>query len=220
MLDALKQKFSWDDGVNRFYQALAQDAVYVDPNKLVTFLDNHDTDRYLSVIGEDLDKYRIGLTWLLTTRGIPSMYYGTEILMKNFKDPSDAEVRRDFPGGFPGDKENKFEAAGRNDRENNAFQFVRKLATYRRDNPVLHTGKLMQFLPQDGTYVYFRYDGTKTVMVATNTNDKEISLDTARFAERMNGFSSARNVLTDATVRDLKAIKLPAKTALVLELKK
>ncbi|MBC8156089.1 MAG: glycoside hydrolase family 13 protein [Bacteroidetes bacterium] len=220
MLDALKQKFSWDDGVNRFYQALAQDAVYVDPGTLVTFLDNHDTDRYLSVIGDDLDKYRIGLTWLLTTRGIPSMYYGTEILMKNFKNPSDAEVRRDFPGGFPGDKENKFEAAGRTKPENEAFEFVRKLATYRRNNPVLHTGKLMQFLPQEGVYVYFRYDATKTVMVATNTGDKEISLDTARFAERMTGFTTARNVLTDAPVGDLKTIKLPAKTAVVLELGK
>lgn len=220
MLDALKQKFSWDDGVNRFYQALAQDAVYQDPSTLVTFLDNHDTDRYLSVIGDDFDKYKIGLTWLLTTRGIPSMYYGTEILMKNFKDPSDAEVRRDFPGGFPSDKENKFEASGRNDREKAAFQFVRKLATYRRDNPVMHTGKLMQFLPQDGTYVYFRYDGNKTVMVATNTNDKEISLDTVRFTERMKGFSSARNVLTDEVIPDLKLIKLPAKTAQVLELTK
>ncbi|QJW89496.1 glycoside hydrolase family 13 protein [Spirosoma taeanense] len=220
MLDALKQKFSWDDGVNRFYQALAQDAVYQDPNKLVTFLDNHDTDRYLSVIGDDLDKYRIGLTWLLTTRGIPSMYYGTEILMKNFKDPSDAEVRRDFPGGFVGDRENKFEASGRSSRENEAFQYVRKLANYRRSTPTLHTGKLMQFLPQDGTYVYFRYDGNKTVMVATNTNDKEISLDTSRFAERMNGFTSARNILTDATLNDLKLVKLPAKTALVLELMK
>lgn len=218
MLDALKQKFSWDDGVNRFYQALAQDAVYQDPTKLVTFLDNHDTDRFLSVIGDDLDKYKIGITWLLTTRGIPSMYYGTEILMKNFKDPSDAEVRRDFPGGFPGDKNNKFEAAGRTDRENEAFQFVRKLATYRRNTPALHSGKLMQFLPQDGTYVYFRYDGTKTVMIATNTEEKEILLDTSRFAERMNGYSSARNVLTDQSITDLKQIKLPAKSALVLEL--
>ncbi|GAB3886416.1 glycoside hydrolase family 13 protein [Spirosoma agri] len=215
--NALKQK-------NReafpIYETLAQDAVYVDPTKLVTFLDNHDLDRYFSVIGEDYDKYKIGLTWLLTTRGIPSMYYGTEILMKNFKDPSDAEVRRDFPGGFAGDKENKFETAGRTDRENEAFQFVRKLATYRRDNPVMHTGKLMQFLPQDGTYVYFRYDGTKTVMIATNTGDKDISLDTVRFAERMNGFTSARDVMTDATLSDLKLIKLPAKTALVLELRK
>ncbi len=220
MLEALKQKFSWDDGVNRFYQALAQDAVYQDPTKLVTFLDNHDTDRYLSVIGDDFEKYKIGLTWLLTTRGIPSMYYGTEILMKNFKDPSDAEVRRDFPGGFPGDKENKFETSGRNDRENEAFLFVRKLATYRRDNAVMHTGKLMQYLPQDGIYVYFRYDANKTVMVATNTGDKEISLDTTRFSERMRGFTSARNVLTDVTMSDMKLVKLPAKTALVLELGK
>lgn len=214
---ALKEK---NNNAFPLYETLAQDAVYVDPTKLVTFLDNHDLDRYFSVIGEDFDKYKIGLTWLLTTRGIPSMYYGTEILMKNFKNPSDAEVRRDFPGGFPGDKENKFEAAGRNDRENEAYIFVRKLATYRRDNPVMHTGKLMQFLPLDGTYVYFRYDGTKTVMVATNNTDKEISLDTARFAERMNGFTSAKNVLTDATLSDLKLIKLPAKTALVLELQK
>lgn len=215
--NALKEK---NNNAFPLYETLAQDVVYVDPTKLVTFLDNHDLDRYFSVIGEDFDKYKIGLTWLLTTRGIPSMYYGTEILMKNFKDPSDAEVRRDFPGGFPGDRENKFETAGRTDRENEAHQFIRRLATYRRDNPVMHTGKLMQFLPQEGTYVYFRYDGSKTVMVATNTNDKEISLDTARFAERMEGFTSAKNVLTDATVSDLKLIKLPAKTAVVLELGK
>ncbi|QKZ12930.1 glycoside hydrolase family 13 protein [Spirosoma sp. KUDC1026] len=214
--DGLKTKSN--DGVNRFYEALAQDAVYVNPNKLVTFLDNHDTDRYLSMIGEDFDKYKIGLTWLLTTRGIPSMYYGTEILMKNFKDPSDAEVRRDFPGGFPGDKVNKFEAAGRTDRENEAFQHVRKLATYRRDTPALHSGKLMQFLPQDGTYVYFRYDDKKTIMVATNMTDKDVSLDTRRFVERMKGFAKARNVLTDQDLSDLSLIKLPTKTATVLEL--
>jgi glycosidase len=220
MLDGLKQNFSWDDGVNRPYQALAQDAVYADPTKLVTFLDNHDTDRYLSVIGDDFDKYKIGLTWLLTTRGIPSMYYGTEILMKNFKDPSDAEVRRDFPGGFSGDKENKFEAAGRTDKENDAFNFVKRLANYRRVTPALHSGKLTQYLPQNGTYVYFRYDAGKTVMVATNSTEKEISLDTDRFYECMNGFTSAKNVLTDEKLTDLKLLKLPAKTALVLELGK
>ena len=218
--DALNQKYDWDSGVNRIHQVLAQDDVYADPNKLVTFLENHDTDRYLSVIGDDFDKYKLGVTWLLTTRGIPHWYYGTEILMKGTKNPTDAEVRKDFPGGFPGDKDNKFETAGRTDRENEAFQFVRKLATYRRDNAVMHTGKLMQFLPQEGTYVYFRYDASKTVMVATNTGDKEISLDTARFAERMAGFTAARNILTDATISDLNVIKLPAKTALVLELRK
>jgi len=218
MLDGLKQKFSWDDGVNKPYQALAQDAVYVDPNKLVTFLDNHDTDRFLSVIGDDFDKYKMGMTWLLTTRGIPSMYYGTEILMKNFKNPSDAEVRRDFPGGFPGDAANKFTAAGRTDKENEAFDYVRKLARYRKATPALHSGKLTQYLPQNGVYVYFRYDKNKAVMIATNSNDAETPLETARFAERMAGFTTARNVLTDAKITDLKTLKLPAKTAAVLEL--
>ena len=218
--DALTQKYDWDTGLNRLHQVLAQDGVYADPNKLVTFLENHDTDRYFSVIGDDFDKYKLGVTFLLTTRGIPHWYYGTEILMKGTKNPTDAEVRKDFPGGFSGDKENKFEAAGRTDRENEAFLFVRKLATYRRDNPVMQRGKLMQFLPQEGTYVYFRYDPTKTVMVAMNTGDKEISLDMARFAERTNGFSSARNILTDATLSDLKYVKLPAKSSIVLELQK
>ena len=220
MLDALRQPISYDGGVQRFYQTLAQDAVYQDPNKLVTFLDNHDHNRFLSEIGDDLDKYKMGLTWLLTTRGIPSMYYGTEILMKNFKDPTDAEVRRDFPGGWAGDKEDKFTAAGRSARENEAFDYVRKLATYRRAHPVLHTGKLMQYLPDNGLYVYFRYDAASTVMVASNTSDKPAALATARFAERMSGFTKARNVLTGEQLGSLASLTLPAKTAVVLELAK
>ena len=220
MLDALRQPISYDGGVQRFYQTLAQDAVYQDPNKLVTFLDNHDHNRFLSEIGDDLDKYKMGLTWLLTTRGIPSMYYGTEILMKNFKDPTDAEVRRDFPGGWAGDKEDKFTAAGRSARENEAFDYVRKLATYRRAHPVLHTGKLMQYLPDNGLYVYFRYDAAGTVMVASNTSDKPAALATARFAERMSGFTKARNVLTGEQLGSLASLTLPAKTAVVLELAK
>ncbi|QNH61149.1 glycoside hydrolase family 13 protein [Hymenobacter sediminicola] len=210
----------WDNGVQRVYQALAQDAVYQDPGKLVTFIDNHDHNRYLSEVGEDISKYKMGLTWLLTTRGIPSMYYGTEILMKNFKDPSDAEVRRDFPGGWPGDAQNKFTAAGRTAPENDAFSFVRTLATYRRTHPALHSGKLMQYLPQDGLYVYFRYDASGTVMVATNSTDKAAALPTARFSERMSGFSKARNVLSNEALSSLSTIQLPAKTAVVLELQR
>jgi len=218
--DALRQNFGWDEGVSRLYQTLAQDIVYADPMKLVTQLDNHDTDRYLSVMGDDFDKYKMGVTWLLTTRGIPSWYYGTEILMKNFKVPTDAEVRRDFPGGFPDDKENKFTAQGRNAKENEAFGYVSKLAHYRNATPAVHSGKLMQYVPQDGVYVYFRYDESKTVMIASNTQDKEKSLDTSRFSEKMNGFSGARNVLTEEVINSLSVVKLPAKTVVVLELMK
>ena len=220
LLDALKQPVGWDTGVQRLYQTLAQDAVYQDPNKLVTFVDNHDHDRYLSVIGDDLDKYKMGLTWLLTTRGIPSLYYGTEVLMKNFKDPTDAEVRRDFPGGWLGDKKDKTKAADRTPRENEAFNFVRQLANYRRTHSALQTGKLVQYLPENGYYVYFRSDATGTVMVASNTTDKPISLNTNRFAESMARFTHAKNVLTDESLTSLATIPLPAKTAVVLELRK
>ncbi len=218
--DALRQNYGWDDGVNRLYNTLAQDIVYEDPNKNVTSLDNHDLDRFLSVIGDDFEKYKIGVTWLLTTRGIPSWYYGTEILMKNFKSPTDAEVRKDFPGGFPGDTENKFTAAGRTQKENEAFDYVKKLAHYRKNIPALHSGKLMQYVPVDGVYVYFRYDADKTIMIATNSMDKERTVDTSRFSERMAGFTSGRNVMTGEGVESLTELKLPAKTAMVLELMK
>ncbi|GEO11483.1 glycoside hydrolase family 13 protein [Segetibacter aerophilus] len=220
IVDALKQRFGWDEGVSRLYQTLAQDGLYADPMKLVTSLDNHDMDRFLSMIGEDFERYKMGVTWLLTTRGIPSWYYGTEILMKNTRNPSDAEVRRNFPGGFPGDRDNKFTSKGRSKKENDAFDYVKKLTNYRKTTPALHSGKLVQYVPNEGIYVYFRYDNNKTIMVATNTNDKETKLETKRFSERMNGFTRARNVMTSETISNVSTLTLPAKTAIVLELVK
>jgi glycosidase len=129
-------------------------------------------------------------------------------------------VRLDFKGGWPEDKVNKFTAAGRTEKENEAFNYVRKLATYRKNNEVLQTGKMMQFVPQDGIYVYFRYNADKTVMMLMNGEEKEVSLSTARFAERTTGFTQAINVATDEVLTDISQIKIPAKTTLVLELKK
>ncbi len=216
--DALNQKIGWDEGVQRMYQTLALDYLYEDPTKNVVFLDNHDTDRYLSVVGEDLNKYRMGLVWLLTTRGIPQLYYGTEILMKNYKDPSDAEVRRDFPGGFAGDKDNKFLSSGRTTAENEAFDFVKKLATYRKNTPALHSGKLMQFIPEQGVYVYFRYDKQKTIMVVMNSAEEAIALETGRFKERIGTFARATDVISGATMDLSQPIPLQARTAYILEL--
>ncbi|AEI51465.1 glycoside hydrolase family 13 protein [Runella slithyformis] len=217
--DGLRESFGWDTGINRVYQALSQDFLYHDPTKMVTFLENHDTDRFFSVIGEDFNKYKLGVAWLLTTRGIPHFYYGTEVLMKNVKNPTDAEVRKDFMGGWKSDKENKFTAAGRTARENEAFEFVKKLANYRKNTPALHSGKLMQFVPQNGFYVYFRYNAQKTIMVVMNTNAEAATLETARFAERMAGFTAAKNVLTDESLPSLTTLRIPAMTAWVLELK-
>ena len=187
--------------------------------QLVTFLENHDTDRYFSVVGEDFQKYKMGVTWLLTMRGIPQFYYGTEVLMKNFKNPTDAEVRRSFEGGWQGDKSNKFVEAGRTAQENEAFEFVKKLANYRKNTPALHTGQLLHFVPQDGIYVYFRYDAQKTIMVVSNTNKTTSTLNTARFVEGIKNHTTAMEVLTNQTIADLKTLTVPAQTTWVLELK-
>ena len=114
MLEALKKNYGWTDGVNRLYTTLAEDMLYKDPMNNCIFLDNHDMDRFYSVAGEDYANFQMGIGLLLTERGIPHLYYGTEILMKNFKNPSDAMVREDFPGGFPGDQKNKFLSFGKN----------------------------------------------------------------------------------------------------------
>ena len=219
MLDALKQDFGWDTGVNKLYTTLAQDLVYADASKNVNFLENHDHDRYFSVIGEDFQMYKMGITWLLTTRGIPHFYYGTEILMKNFKNPSDAEVRQDFPGGWKEDAVNKFVASGRNDRENEAFNFVKKLANYRRTSEAITKGKLMQFVPENGIYVYFRYTNNQKLMVISNTNKAEKELKTDRFSEILKGAKTAINVLSDENLSDISTLKIPAMATWVLEIK-
>ena len=217
--EALNGKEGWDGGVNRLYGILAQDFVYHDPTKNVVFLDNHDMDRFFSVVDEDFNKYKVGMTMLLTLRGIPQTYYGDEILMKNRSRP-DGLVRSDFPGGFPGDKVDKFTAAGRTDRENEAFNYVRTLANYRKNTTALQTGKMMEYIPQKGIFVYFRYDAKSTVMVIYNSGDKDATLTTDRFVERMAGFTKAKNVMTGEQLPAITNININSKDALVLELAK
>ncbi len=214
ILDALRQ----DINFNRIYSTLAMDALYQDPNLNLIFLDNHDHDRFFSIVGEDINKYKLGVGFLLTTRGVPQIYYGTENLTKNFKNPSDAEVRKDFEGGWADDKVNKFLASGRTEKENEAFNFVKKLANYRKTNEALQTGKLTQYLPEFGFYVYFRHTSNKTVMVIMSQNKEDKTLDTKRFKENMQGINSAKNVMTDALITDLKTLIIPANTFTILEL--
>ncbi|KIA91966.1 alpha-amylase [Pedobacter kyungheensis] len=216
--EALNGKNGWTDGINRLYDVVAHDFLYQDPTRNCIALDNHDMSRFYSVVNEDFDKYKMGMAILLTMRGIPQMYYGTEILMKNFSNP-DGLVRSDFPGGWEGDKKDKFVADGRTAKENEAFNFVRTLANFRKNSAALQNGKLMQFVPQDDVYVYFRYNAEPkgAVMVIVNNTEKEKSLNTDRFAERTTGITTAKNVISGENI-DFKNIKVPAKTTLVLEL--
>lgn len=217
---AFNEKFDWGKGLNRLYTALSNDLVYENPDLNMTFLDNHDQHRFFSVIKEDLRKYKMAVGFLLTTRGVPQIYYGTEVLVKNFKDPSDAEVRRDFPGGWPGDPQNKFTAAGRTAQENEAFNFVKKLGNYRKTAPALGQGKLTQYLPVDGVYVYFRHTPQQTVMVLMNQNEDARTIATKRFSEQMVGFTKGKNILMDTALTDLSNIFVPGMSIMVVELEK
>lgn len=219
IFEALDGKEGWVDGINRLYAIVAQDFLYKDPTKNVIFLDNHDMSRMYSVLGENFDKFKAGMGILLTMRGIPQMYYGTEILMKNFSNP-DGLVREDFQGGWLQDSVNKFSEVGRNILENEAFNYVKLLANFRKSSSALQTGKLMQFVPEKGVYVYFRYNDSQTIMVIVNSHDTAQKLDTKRYAERMKGFSNAENVLTQEKINDLGLINIPPKTTLILSLKK
>jgi glycosidase len=218
--EALNGKPGWTDGVFRLYNTLSQDFLYKDATRNLIFWDNHDMHRFFSVINEDMNKYKSGMALLLTLRGIPQLYYGTEILMKNFSNP-DGLVRLDFPGGWPGDKANKFTAAGRTAPENDAFNFVKKLANYRKNSTALQTGKMIQYVPEDGMYVYFRVSpdaAGKTVMVILNGDDKAKTLNTARFAEQMTNTASLLNIVSGEKLNTTTTINVPAKTTLVLEL--
>ena len=219
LAEALNGKDGWTDGVNRLYLVLAQDFLYQNPTRNVVFLDNHDMSRFYSVVGEDFNKYKAGMALLLTTRGIPQIYYGDEILMKGKSSP-DGLVRSDFPGGWAGDKANKFTNEGRTDSERVAFNYVRTLANYRKQTPALQTGKLMQYIPEKGIYVYFRYDAAKTIMIIYNSETKEQNLSTDRFNERTAGFTRAKNVITNESISNIGSITIPGKTTLVLELNK
>lgn len=193
---AMNEKFGWTDGVNRLYNTTAQDYVYKDPMRQVIFLDNHDLSRFYSVVGEDTAKYKMALSWLLTFRGIPQLYYGNEILMPGFTSPNDGYVRLDFPGGWNGDTLNKFTTAGRTEKENNVFNHLSRLANFRKKSSAIKTGKMMQYLPNDGLYVYFRYDDKQTIMCIMNTSETEKQVDFGKYAERTTGFSSGTDVVS------------------------
>ena len=216
--EAVNKGPGWQDGVAKIYYTLAQDYFYQDPYKNLVFLDNHDMSRFFTVVKEDLNKYKSGMALLLTTRGIPQVYYGTELLFTGDGRPSWGTFRKDFPGGWPGDSANKFTESGRTADEQEAFQFARTLIRYRNATPALQTGKLMQFTPMDGVYTFFRYDDSKTIMVVINTSSHDKIIDTGRYEERMKGFNHAKNVVTGETLSSLTTLSVGKNTPLILEL--
>jgi glycosidase len=198
--ESLTTPQGWTEGISRLYTTLSHDYLYKDPNLNVTFLDNHDLDRFYSKIGEHPEKFMTGMNWLLTMRGIPMLYYGTEILMKNFSHP-DGLVREDFPGGWSEDPVSKFKSEGRSTEEQKVFSHLQQLIQLRKQHAALSSGKLTHYIPQGGTYAYFRYDQKDTFMIVANTHETAARLST----KRMGQFLSEGKQLVDAINGQLEA---------------
>lgn len=215
---AFNEKDGWNQGLDKLYFSIGMDYVYPNPQNLMIFADNHDMTRFSNIIGSDIRKFKMAMAFLLTMRGYPQLYYGTEIMMNGDKGKGDGDLRKDFPGGWPGDSRNAFTSAGRTQTETEAFNFMKTLLNWRKQNPVIHSGNLVHFLPQNNCYVYFRYNDQKKVMVILNNHDSESrKLDTSRFKEIMKDHSSGYDVVTARNI-DLNSIDIAPKSAMVIEL--
>ncbi len=218
--EALNREQGWTEGVCRIYYTLAKDNFYEDAARNLIMLDNHDVSRFYTVVQENYSKYKSGMAFLLTMRGIPQIYYMTELLGSGNEWPSHGNIRKEFPGGWAGDKVNKFTPAGRTPEEAAAYNYARTLIRYRNTHEVLQTGKMMQFVPENSVYVYFRYnEKDHPVMVVLNTANEERTVDTGRFSEMIKGRTSALDITTGQTISDLKSLKLEKNSVLVLELR-
>ena len=205
----------WWKGWNRIYNSLCYDYLYTDPSSVMAFIENHDTDRYLGN-GKDSTALKQAYALLLTMKRIPQLYYGTEILMNGTKTETDGNVRQDFPGGFPGDKVNKFTREGRTKAENAMFDWTSRLLHWRQNNDVIINGSQTQFIPHHGVYVLARQHNGKTVLTILNGKKADNQVDVARYAEVIGSHTTATDVLTGATVDLTKNIPLTQRQAMVL----
>ena len=208
----------WDQKMNKIYKVFQNDFLYANPNDLMVFLENHDTTRINEILS-DIGEYKIVTTLMATVRGVPQTYYGTEIGMRGLKENGDADLRRDFPGGWPDDKRTAFSAQGRTSIENSYYNFTAKLFRWRKNEPVIHHGKTMHYSPKNEVYTYFRYTDDKTIMVMLNANEEPQTVDLERFAQRIGTAEKGQDVFTDEHISLTSPIKLPAKSTILISFK-
>ena len=204
-------------GLNEIYNRLSLDYLYANKQKVLTFLDNHDTDRFLREKPSNLASWKQGIAFLLTTRGIPQIYYGTELLMFGSKKRTDGDIRLDVPGGFPGDSHNEFTPEGRSALQNEAYNFLSRIAQWRKGNDVIARGSLKHFMPDNGMYVYERSLDDKRVIVIMNGTDRTLDIDMSKYKEIMQPGMVFHDVVTGEDVTIMSDMSFAPRALYILE---
>jgi neopullulanase len=195
----------------KIYEALAEDFLYAKPNNLVVFADNHDMNRFFTQIKEDVALFKMGLAYVLTTRGVPQIYYGTEIGMTNPKSDAHGEIRSDFPGGWQNDAQNAFTQTNLTPQQRDLQDFTKKILNWRLSASAIHNGKLIQFAPEEGIYSYFRSNETEKYWIIFNTNNTEKSVESLKFEEQLTANYRLKDVLSAAIIEVNQTIKIEGK---------
>ncbi|MFM2213712.1 MAG: Neopullulanase 2 [Bacteroidota bacterium] len=221
--DAIQSVFNednatWDKGMIKIYDNFTNDFLYPNSNNILVFAENHDTNRFNEWYKKDFKKYQLAMTLLATTRGIPQLYYGSEIGMAGDKGKGDGDIRKDFPGGWNGDPNNAFNASGRTAEQQQFYDYTAKLFTWRKSKSIIHNGKMTHYIPENNVYVYFRYNDAESVMVIINNSSEKQTLKTNRFSENISKFKSGTDIISGTTYDVSAEITIEAKSSLILEL--
>ncbi|NOU50941.1 glycoside hydrolase family 13 protein [Pseudoalteromonas sp. JBTF-M23] len=219
LVKALNEEESWNTGWIRVYQSIANDFLYADTNNLLIFLDNHDMSRVFTELQQSLDKTQLAMTLLLTTRGIPQIYYGTEVLLDNTPSNDHGDIRIDFPGGFKGQAQDATTARGLSKSQRLMQNHVRKLTHLRQAYPALSQGALTHFAPYSGIYSYVRSTATQHILVLLNKNQQAMKVDMNRYKETLADATTAVDVLTNEVVDVSQTVEIPKMGARLLVLK-
>jgi glycosidase len=223
-----EDKQEWRNGMVKVYENFNNDFLYPNINNLLVFFENHDTNRLNEAYKNDFKKYQMAMTLIATVRGIPQIYYGSEIGMAGDKGKGDGDIRRDFPGGWNGDTNNAFTKAGRTEEQNKFYDFTAKLLNWRKTKDVIHFGKTTHYVPENNVYVYFRYNDPsdsepakqkESVMVVVNNSNEKQTFKTNRFLENIKNYQSGKDIFTETTFDLKNDITIEGKSVLILELK-
>jgi len=213
---SLLEKEAWNTGLINIYEVISNDFLYGDPYNLVVFAGNHDMERIYNQLNENFSLYKMAMTYIYTTRGIPQIYYGTEILLKG--PPDHGSLRTDFPGGWDKDKINGFNGFGLTNEQMEAHRFTKQLLNWRKNNLAITKGTLTHYYPQHGVYVYFRKYNKELVMVLINNNTTDAYVSSNRFYEILGNKTQGISVLKKQVYDLAKDIHVPGKAALILDL--